>query len=75
MRGVGRVSPSGRVWGAFGGSVRPIAKKVRPASTYPPPPHTIHVTESAAPDRAVLTTSPLTFGALLDALKSAGACR
>ncbi|WP_328440120.1 DUF397 domain-containing protein [Streptomyces sp. NBC_00444] len=34
-------------------------------------PTTIHVTESANPTRAVLTTAPVAFAALLDALKAA----
>ncbi|MEV1078276.1 DUF397 domain-containing protein [Streptomyces sp. NPDC050211] len=34
-------------------------------------PTTIHVTESADPTRAVLTTAPVAFAALLDALKTA----
>lgn len=33
-------------------------------------PQSIHVTESADPDRTALTTSPAIFSALLDALKA-----
>lgn len=37
-----------------------------------PSPTTVHLTESADPSRAVLTTTPIAFGALIDVLKAAG---
>ncbi|MGW0846109.1 hypothetical protein ACWD26_39445 [Streptomyces sp. NPDC002787] len=46
----------------------PTARKATPASTYPPPPETIHVTDSADPTQAVLNSAPSAFGALLAVL-------
>ncbi|MFI9171996.1 DUF397 domain-containing protein [Streptomyces lincolnensis] len=37
-----------------------------------PSPTTIHLTESADPAAAILSATPVAFGALLDALKAAG---